>query len=148
MFIKPLKNQRKPLIFDAPKANWELRFASKRLLATDFEALEVSGTRRGDQEGVKEVSKSSKVTIHGVCRVIMSRHGAACLISFCWRGLCFAGWGAFGMNARRQGRREGRSTYGLALRKPRGPESANSLCHSVSEAARPRICKQLLQFTF
>ena len=77
MFIKPLKNQRKSLIFEAPKANWELRFASERLLASDFEALEVSGTPRGDQESLKEVSKSSKVTIHGVCRVIMSPQGAA-----------------------------------------------------------------------
>ena len=60
MFIKPLKNQWKSLIFEAPKANWELRFASERLLASDFEALEVSWTPRGDQESLKEVSKSSK----------------------------------------------------------------------------------------
>ena len=51
------------MIFEAPKANWELRFASERLLASDFEALEVSWTPRGDQESLKEVSKSSKVTI-------------------------------------------------------------------------------------
>ena len=60
------------MIFEAPKANWELRFASERLLASDFEALEVSWTPRGDQESLKEVSKSSKVTIHGACRVILS----------------------------------------------------------------------------
>ena len=36
----------------------------KELLASDFEALEVSGTPRGDQESHKEVFKSSKVTIH------------------------------------------------------------------------------------
>ena len=60
------------MIFDIPKANWELRFASERLLASDFEALEVSWTPRGDQEGFKEVSKSSKVTIHRACRVILS----------------------------------------------------------------------------
>ena len=71
-FIKQLKNKRKALVFQAPKASWELRFASKRLLASDFEALEVSGTPRGDQESLKEVSKSSKVTIHRACRVIMS----------------------------------------------------------------------------
>ena len=60
----------------APKANWGLRFSSKRVLASDFEALEVSGTPRGDQESLKEVSKSSKVTIHRACRVIMSSPGA------------------------------------------------------------------------
>ena len=76
MFIKPLKNQGKQLICQAPKANWELRSASKRLLASDFEALEVSGTPRGDQESLKEVSKSSKITIHRACRVIMSSPGA------------------------------------------------------------------------
>ena len=59
-------------MFEAPKANWELRFASERLLASDFEALEVSWTPRGDQESLKEVSKSSKVTIHRACRVILS----------------------------------------------------------------------------
>ena len=58
--------------FEAPKANWELRFASERLLASDFEALEVSWTPRGDQESLKEVSKSSEVTIHRACRVILS----------------------------------------------------------------------------
>ena len=41
-----------------------------------FKALEVSGTPRGDQESLKEVSKSSKVTIHRACRVIMSPPGA------------------------------------------------------------------------
>ena len=64
------------LVFDAPKAYFTLRFASKRLLASDFEALEVSGTPRGDQESLKEVSKSSKVTIHRACRVILSSPGA------------------------------------------------------------------------
>ena len=63
-------------MFQVPKANWELRFASQRLLASDFEALEVSGTPTGDQESLKEVSKSSKVTIHRACRVIMSSPGA------------------------------------------------------------------------
>ena len=72
MFIKPLKNYCKSLIFEAPKANWELRFASERLLASDFEVLEVSWTPRGDKERLKEVSKSSKVTIHRACRVILS----------------------------------------------------------------------------
>ena len=37
-----------------------------------LEALEVSGTPRGEQESLKEVSKSSKVTIHRACRVILS----------------------------------------------------------------------------
>ena len=49
----------------------------QELWALDSEALEVSGTPRGDQESFKEVSKSSKVTIHGVCRVIISPQGAA-----------------------------------------------------------------------
>ena len=60
MFIKPSRNQLKLLIFEALEANWELRFASERLLASDFEALEVSWTPRGDQESLEEVSKSSK----------------------------------------------------------------------------------------
>ena len=60
----------KTVDFQAPKAYFTLRFASKRLLASDFEALEVSGTPRGDQESLKEVSKNSKVTIHRACRVI------------------------------------------------------------------------------
>ena len=64
-------------MFEAPNANCELRFASKRLLASDFEALEVSGTPRGDQESLKEVCKSPQIMIDGVCRVIMSRQGAA-----------------------------------------------------------------------
>ena len=45
------------------------------LSASIFEALEVSGTPRGDQESLKEVSKSSKVTIHRACRVIMGSPG-------------------------------------------------------------------------
>ena len=48
----------------------------EELLASDLEALEVSGAPRGDQESFKEVFKSSKVTIHGVCQVIMSPQGA------------------------------------------------------------------------
>ena len=48
----------------------------KELWASDFEALEVSGTPRGDQESLKEIPKSSKVTIHRACRVIMSSPGA------------------------------------------------------------------------
>ena len=69
---KTIEKQWKSLIFKAPKANLELRFASERLLASDFEALKVSWTPRGDQESLKEVSKSSKVTIHLACRVILS----------------------------------------------------------------------------
>ena len=72
MCIKSLETTEFFLIFEAPKANWELIFASARVLAPDFEALEVSGTPRGDQESLKEVSKTSKVTIHPACRVIMS----------------------------------------------------------------------------
>ena len=63
--------------FHASKATWEPKCASKRLLASDFEALEVSGTPRGDQESLKQVSKGSKVTIHRVCQVIMNSRGAA-----------------------------------------------------------------------
>ena len=69
---KTTEKSMKTLIFEVPKAHWELRFASERLLASDFEALEVSWTPRGDQESLKEVSKSSKVTIHRACRVILS----------------------------------------------------------------------------
>ena len=49
----------------------------KELWALDSEALEVSGTPRGDQGSLKEGSRSSKVTIHGACRVVMSPQGAA-----------------------------------------------------------------------
>ena len=73
---KTIEKSMKTFIFQAPKANWEIRFASKRLLASDFEALEVSGAPRGDQESLKEVSNSSKVTIHRACRVILSCPGA------------------------------------------------------------------------
>ena len=73
---KTFENQLKLLLFQVPKAYFTFRFASKRLLASDFEALEVSGAPRGDQESFKEVSKSSKVTIHQACRVIMSSPGA------------------------------------------------------------------------
>ena len=51
------------MIFEAPKANWKLRFASKSLLASDFGTLEISGIPKSDQEGFKEVSKSSEVKI-------------------------------------------------------------------------------------
>ena len=69
-------------MFEAPKANWELRFASGRLLASDFEALEVSWTPRGDQKNLKEVSKSSKATIHRACRAILSSPEALTDIDF------------------------------------------------------------------
>ena len=64
-------------ILVAPTACWEFRFTSKMFLVSDFEAWEVSGAPRGDQESFKEVPKSSKVTIHGGCRLIMSPQGAA-----------------------------------------------------------------------
>ena len=73
---KTVEKQIKKYIFQAPKANREFRFPLKRLLASDLEVLEVSGTPRSDQESLKEVFKSSKVTIHGVCQVIMSPQGA------------------------------------------------------------------------
>ena len=49
-----------------PKERW----------ASYLEVMEVSGAPRGDQESLKEVFKSSKVTMHGVCQVIMSAQGA------------------------------------------------------------------------
>ena len=44
----------------------------KALWAADLEVKEVSGAPRSDEESLKEVFKSSKVTILGVWRVIMS----------------------------------------------------------------------------
>ena len=44
----------------------------KELWASDLKVMEVSGAPRRDQESLKEVFKSSKVTIHGVCEVVMS----------------------------------------------------------------------------
>ena len=48
----------------------------EKLWASNLEVMEVSGAPRGDQESFKEVFKSSKVAIHGVCQVIMSPQGA------------------------------------------------------------------------
>ena len=42
------------MILGAPNASWELRSASRMLLASDVEALEVSGAPRGDQESAKK----------------------------------------------------------------------------------------------
>ena len=53
----------------------EGKTSPQELLASDFEAQEVSGARRGDQESLEKVSKSSKVTIHRACRVILSSPG-------------------------------------------------------------------------
>ena len=50
----------------------EEKSSPKELWASFLEVMEVSGAPRGDQESLKEVFKSSKVTIHGVCQVIMS----------------------------------------------------------------------------
>ena len=46
------------VIFGAPKASWEFRFASKRFLTSDFEALEVAGTPKGDQGSPKKLPRS------------------------------------------------------------------------------------------
>ena len=59
------------------RAQNQRKTSPKELWASDLEALEVSGTPRGDQEGLKEVCKSPQITIYGVCRVSMSRQGAA-----------------------------------------------------------------------
>ena len=68
------------LIFRAQDGMWRAQNRKKsspqELLASDFEALEVSGAPRGDQESHKEVFKNPKVMIHGVCQVIMSPQGA------------------------------------------------------------------------
>ena len=65
------------VILGAPNASWELRFASKRLLASDFEALEVSGAPRGDQESAQKLPKKLQVTIHQPYGLIMSSQRAA-----------------------------------------------------------------------
>ena len=49
----------------------------QELWASDLEALEVTGTPRGDQENLKEVCKNPPNMIYGACRMIMSRQGAA-----------------------------------------------------------------------
>ena len=46
------------VIFGAPKACSELRFASKWLLTSDFEALEAAGAPKGDQESPKKLPRS------------------------------------------------------------------------------------------
>ena len=63
MFTKPYENQWKSLIFPHPKASWEHRFASKRVLGSDVQALEVYGctkSRSGEpQEAPVEASRGS-----------------------------------------------------------------------------------------
>ena len=54
----------------------EEKLSPKELWASYLEVMEVTGAPRGDQESVKEIFKSSKVTIHGVCQVIMRLQGA------------------------------------------------------------------------
>ena len=58
------------------RAQNQRKTSPKDLLASDFEALEVFGAPRGDQESLKEVTKSSKVTIPRACRGILSSPGA------------------------------------------------------------------------
>ena len=58
-------------------AHYQREICPQELWASDLEALEVSGTPKGNQEGLKEVCKSPQITIYGVCRVSMSRQGAA-----------------------------------------------------------------------
>ena len=57
------------------RAQNQRKICPNELSASVFEALEVSGTPRGDQESLKEVSKSSKVTIYSACRVVQSSPG-------------------------------------------------------------------------
>ena len=52
------------------RAQNQRKTSPKELWASDLEALEVSGTPRGDQESLKEVCKSPEI-------LIMSRQGAA-----------------------------------------------------------------------
>ena len=52
------------VILGAPNASWARRFASRMLLASNFEALQVSGAPRGDQESAKKLPKRLQVTIH------------------------------------------------------------------------------------
>ena len=52
-------------------------FASKKVLAPHFQVLEVSGGRGADQGSLKEVCKSSNVTTHQACRVVMRPQGTA-----------------------------------------------------------------------
>ena len=58
------------------EVNIEEKPSPKELWASYLEVMEVSGAPRGDQESPKEVFKSSKVSIHGFCEVIMSSQGA------------------------------------------------------------------------
>ena len=51
-------------MFEAPMISWEQIFASRRLVASDVEVLEVSWAPGSDQGNFKKISKSSKVTIH------------------------------------------------------------------------------------
>ena len=59
------------------RAQNRMKTSPKELRASDLEALEVSGTPRGDQESLKEVYKSPNTKMYGVCPVIMNRQGAA-----------------------------------------------------------------------
>ena len=48
------------VIFEAPKASWELRFTSKKRLTSDFEALEAAGAPKGDQETPRSPRRGPK----------------------------------------------------------------------------------------
>ena len=65
------------VVFGAPKASREFRFASQRLWTSDFDVLEAAGAPRSDQESPKKPPGRPQVTIHRLCRWIMSSQGAA-----------------------------------------------------------------------
>ena len=64
------------MIFGAPKARWELRLASKRLLTSDFEFPEAAWAAKRDKESPEKPPTRFQVTIHRPCRSIMSSAGA------------------------------------------------------------------------
>ena len=68
------------LIFRVQIELWRVqnrtKICFKELWASDLEIMEVSWAPRSDHESLKEVFKSSKVTIHGVYHVIMNPQGA------------------------------------------------------------------------
>ena len=55
----------------------QLRFASKRLLTSDFEALEAAGAPKAHQKSSKKPPRMPQVTIHRPRLWIMSSQGAA-----------------------------------------------------------------------
>ena len=60
------------VIFGAPEASWKFRFVSKRLLASFFKVVVVSGAPKGEQESTKKLPKRVQTTIYRPTNAVWS----------------------------------------------------------------------------